>query len=95
MLAHTPLHTLPLMSHQTFYTDMGPGIELRDEQGEATHLPRYGVWKWDARKGKHQVAEVGDDLEALRARHGEGTLVDMKAAWQQQGQAQPPSSGTP
>lgn len=62
---------------EPFYTDMGRDLTLRDAEGATTHLPRYAVWKWDDAKGKPQVAEVGDDLEALRAEHGDGPLVDL------------------
>lgn len=77
------------MSRPTFYSDMGPGIELRDDQGVVTALPRYGVWKWNPSKRKHEVAEVGDDLQALRDKHGEGQLVDMQPP--QAGQAVQPA----
>jgi hypothetical protein len=60
-----------------FYTDMGRDVTLRDSEDVTTHLPRYAVWKWDEAKGKPQVEEVSDDLEALRAEHGEGPLVDL------------------
>jgi hypothetical protein len=56
------------------YTDMGPDVSLRDSEGVISRLPRYAVWKWDSTKRKHQV---GDDLAALRAEHGEGPLVDL------------------
>lgn len=60
-----------------FYTDMGRDVTLRDSEDVTTHLPRYAVWKWSNAKGKPQVAEVSDDLEALRAEHGDGPLVDL------------------
>jgi hypothetical protein len=63
--------------HGPLYTDMGPEVSIRDSEGVTTRLPRYGVWKWDGAKGRHQVDEVSDDLEALRAKHGEGPLVDL------------------
>lgn len=65
---------------EPLYTDMGPDVSLRDSAGAISHLPRYGVWKWDEAKQRHQVAEVSDDLEALRAKHGEGPLVDLPGA---------------
>lgn len=65
------------MPREPVYTDMGPDVSIIDSEGVESHMPRYGVWKWDAMKGRHQVAEVGDDLEALRAKHGEGPLVDL------------------
>lgn len=65
------------MRQDPVYTDMGPDVLLRDSEGVTTCLPRYAVWKWDAARRKHQVAEVSDDLEALRAEHGAGPLVDL------------------
>ena len=68
------------MRSQPLYTDMGPDITMRDGDGVVTHLPRYGVWKWDSSRQRHQVADTGDDLEALRAQHGEGPLVPLPTA---------------
>lgn len=68
------------MSSEPFYTDMGPDVSIRDSEGATSPLPRYGVWTWDPSKGRHQVAEVGDDLEALRAKYGPGSLVDLPHA---------------
>ena len=65
------------MPREPVYTDMGPDVALLDGEGVVSHMPRYGVWKWDPVKRRHQVVEVGDDLEALRAKHGEGPLVDL------------------
>ncbi len=64
------------MSQGPFYTDMGAGLLLRNSEGETT-LPRFGVWKWDFAKQRHQVADVGDNLDELRAKHGAGPLVDV------------------
>jgi len=72
-LAGRPMHP----REKPFYTDMGRDLALRDSEGTTSHLPRYAVWKWDDAKGKPQVAEVGDDLDALRAEHGDGPLVDL------------------
>lgn len=66
------------MTRPIVYTDMGADLQLRADDGTTTDLPRYGVWKWDARKARHQVAEVGDDLKALQDKHGEGPLVDFQ-----------------
>lgn len=65
------------MPREPVYTDMGPDMSILDSEGVISRLPRYGVWKWDVVKGRHQVADVGDDLEALRAKHGEGPLLDL------------------
>jgi hypothetical protein len=59
------------------YTDMGADVLMHDSEGATSRLPRYGVWTWDAVKRRHQVEEVGDDLEALRGKYGEGPLVDL------------------
>lgn len=68
------------MSRKLFYTDMGSQLEMRDSGGGVQALERYAVWKWDTNRGKHQVAEVSNDLEKLRATHGEGPLIDLANA---------------
>lgn len=65
------------MHREPLYTDMGPDVLIHNSEGATSRLPRYAVWKWDVSKGRHQVTEVSDDLEALRAEHGEGPLVDL------------------
>jgi hypothetical protein len=64
------------MNRRPFYTDMGANLELRDSTGGTMNVPRYGVWVWDAHRQRHQVVDTGDDLEALRAKHGAGELVN-------------------
>jgi hypothetical protein len=80
-MTHSDTQRLPgqqqILRHKPYYTDMGPDVSIRDSDGVTSRLPRYGVWTWNAARGKHQVAEVSDDLEALRAKHGEGPLVDL------------------
>ena len=54
-----------------FITDAGTDLDMHDQHGKKVgRLPRYGVWKHDPAKGKHQVVETGDDLEALAKKHG-------------------------
>jgi hypothetical protein len=65
------------MSSGPIYTDMCASLELRSSQGDTLTLPRYGVWVWDPVRRRRQVADVGDDLQALRDKYGEGPLVDL------------------
>lgn len=53
-----------------FITDAGKERDVTDTKtGKVTmKLGRYGVWKHDGRK--HQVVEVGNDLEGLKKKHG-------------------------
>lgn len=78
-MTHSDIQRRPsqqqILRHKPYYTDMGPDVSMRDSDGVTSHLPRYAVWTWDTARGKHQVAEVSDDLDALRAKHGEGPLV--------------------
>lgn len=55
----------------SFITDLGENLECRGEDGTvAMTLPRYGVWVYDAGKGKPQVVESSDNLEYLRTKYG-------------------------
>lgn len=47
-----------------FITDFGSNLMMTQEDGTQTPLERYGVWQWGP-KGKHEVVEVGNDLQAL------------------------------
>jgi hypothetical protein len=54
-----------------FITDAGTDLDMHDEQGNNIgRLHRYGIWKYDEGRGKHQVAETSDDLEGLAKKHG-------------------------
>lgn len=60
-----------------FITDFGSSTTFVVEgTGEVVELGRYGVWgdkgHWS---GKAEVIEVGDDLDALQAKHGPGLPV--------------------
>jgi hypothetical protein len=57
----------------TFIADNGREVECRNaETGSLVQtLPRDGVCKLDAGKGKPQCVEVGADLEALREKCGD------------------------
>jgi len=55
--------------HAPFVTDMGRQLEVRGNDGSFL-LERYAVWTWDAGKGKHQVAEVSNDLAGLQKTYG-------------------------
>ncbi len=53
-----------------FITDMGQSYDITNDLGteETTQLPRYGVWG-DTGRGKAEVIDTGDDLEALMSKH--------------------------
>lgn len=54
-----------------FITDMGKSHDaINQADGSKLHLARYGVWAHDKARGKHQVIETGDDLDALKKKHG-------------------------
>lgn len=53
-----------------FITDLGEPVELKSGDAVLVLLPRYGVWAYDPSKGKHQVVDIGSDLNALAERHG-------------------------
>ncbi|MCK9227607.1 MAG: hypothetical protein M0P30_07430 [Syntrophorhabdaceae bacterium] len=54
-----------------FITDLGETMECRKEDGAVEIIvPRYGVWVYDAGKGKPQVVEASDDLEYLKTKYG-------------------------
>lgn len=53
----------------TFITDMGVNHELVAEDGSKLVLERYGAWQMSHR-GKNEVVEVGNDLEALLKKYG-------------------------
>lgn len=63
-------------SRETYITDFGKPVEAKPEDGgPIINVGRYGVWKFDAAKGKHQVVDSGDDLEALKKKHGSNLKV--------------------
>lgn len=51
---------------QCFITDLGGGQEVETEQGEVS-LGRYAVWA--PHQKRHQIVEVGSDLEGLRRKY--------------------------
>lgn len=54
-----------------FITDLGETMECRKEDGAVEIIvPRYGVWAYDAGKGKPQVVEASDDLGYLKGKYG-------------------------
>lgn len=63
-------------SRETYITDFGEPIKAKPEGGGAEiNVGRYGVWKYDPAKGKHQVVDSGDDLEELKKKHGSNLRV--------------------
>ena len=64
---------------EKFITDNGGGIRLEDEDGDMIPLERYGVW-WDLGRGKPEVGDLGDDLDALKAKHGDVPVIKLPSA---------------
>lgn len=63
-------------SRETYITDFGEPIKAKSEGGRAEiNVGRYGVWKYDPVKGKHQVVDSGDDLEELKKKYGSSLKV--------------------
>lgn len=64
-----------------FITDMGAQLEVKGDDGSFL-LERFGAWVWDPHKGKHQVAEVSNDLKGLQAKYGvaDDRVIPMKAS---------------
>ena len=57
--------------HPPFITSFRERLEIRDAAGALQgYLSRYGVWTWDVHRSKYQCTDTGDDLDALRQRHG-------------------------
>jgi len=73
---HSTFQRLSESSGQAFFiTDFGAPIALDKSAGDNAELgfdslPRYGVWG-DTGRGKPQVIDTGNDLEALLAKHGQ------------------------
>jgi len=62
-----------------FITDFGAPIPIDPNAGDNAELgfdelPRYGVWG-DTGRGKPQVIDSGNDLEALLAKYGQHLKV--------------------
>jgi len=62
-----------------FITDFGAPIPIDPNAGDNAELgfdslPRYGVWG-DTGRGKPQVIDTGNDLEALLAKYGQHLKV--------------------
>jgi hypothetical protein len=57
-------------------TDFGRSLEaVPVSGGDPIHVDRYGVWKWNPHKQRHEVVATGDDLAALKLEHGELEVV--------------------
>jgi hypothetical protein len=52
---------------KTFITDFGQELPAMKDGEIAFMVDRYGVWVWNAAKGKHQVQTTGSDLDALQS----------------------------
>ncbi len=63
-------------SREAYITDFGQEMKAQSD-GETINIGRYGVWKYDAAKGKHQVVDTGDDLEELKKKHGNLRVVPL------------------
>lgn len=65
---------------QAYITDFGESLEVRSVDGSVDDsflLPRYGVWRWNPWKSRHEVVEVGDDLDKLRSIYGPLQVVPI------------------
>lgn len=58
-----------------FITDLGSSMVRTTDTGEEMKLPRYGVWLYSTSRGKYQVEETSDDLDALQKKYGPGLQV--------------------
>lgn len=63
-------------AREGYITDFGQKTEAHGG-GQTINVGRYGVWKYDAAKGKHQVVDTGDDLEELKKKHGDLKVVPL------------------
>lgn len=62
-----------------FITDMGQSNTAEEVGGSSKiHIPRYAVWG-DRGRGKPEVIETSDDLEALKRKHGVTKVVKMSS----------------
>lgn len=64
-------------SREVYIIDFGDKVEAYGG-GQRINVGRYGVWKYDAAKGKHQVVDTGDDLEELKKKHGNLKVFPLK-----------------
>ena len=63
-------------AREAYITDFGQEMKAHGS-GQTINVGRYGVWKYDAAKGKHQVVDTGDDLEELKKKHGDLKVVPL------------------
>jgi len=61
-----------------FITDMKTSHDFELPGGEIMHISRYGLWRYDMAKGKHQVFETSDDLEYLKKKYKTDNVVVIK-----------------
>jgi hypothetical protein len=57
-----------LVGNQTFISDLG-AHQTAEVHGERTRLGRYAVWSPVSNANRHQVIEVGEDLDALMRKY--------------------------
>lgn len=66
-----------MRARDTFITDFGEPLQATLDGEPSFIVERYGVWVWDARKGKHQVEETSSDLEFLQNKYGPCEVVSL------------------
>lgn len=59
---------MPSLKAKAYITDFGINLQIRGEDGITSELERYGVWVLSGR-GKYEVAEVSDDVQALMTKY--------------------------
>lgn len=60
-----------------FITDMGKSYDVKLLASKPVHIGRYGLWRYDMAKGKHQVFETSDDLEYLKIKYCVDEVVEL------------------
>lgn len=61
-----------------FITDAGHRVIAVFEDGTEFNVGRYAVWAPRSRDGKPEVIDTGDDLDALRRKHGPVDVIDLE-----------------
>jgi len=70
-------------------SDLGTSdVEVKDEQGKVVaKVDRYGVWKWNPTKDRHEIVKSGSDLDALKKAYPNAEVVKTPVQWKTTEQA--------